>query len=123
MSTHSGSAALQWGPVEYHKQSLRNLEQAVRRTRRLCAVLVDTLGRELMIRRTYTLSEDGWPVHEQVEGGPAVSAASVQGLAALHAAGQAATLTPASSTEGMGPARSALPGPGGPPALAAAAAV
>eukprot|EP00891_Asterochloris_glomerata_P008068 jgi/Astpho2/8068/e_gw1.00120.16.1_t len=56
---------LTWGPVEYHKQSLRNLEQAVRRTRRLCAVLVDTLGRELMIRRTYTLSEDGWPVHEQ----------------------------------------------------------
>ena len=114
MSTHSGGTALQWGPVEYHKQSLRNLEQAVKRTRRLCAVLVDTLGRELMIRRTYTLSEDGWPVHEQVERGlPCLQRHCGTWWAPLHAARQA--LTPASSTQGLGPAHSERPGPTGPP--------
>ena len=55
---------LQWGPVEYHKQSLQNLQKAVKKTRRLCAVLLDTLGRELMIRRSYSLDEQGWPVHD-----------------------------------------------------------
>lgn len=58
------SALLQWGPVEYHKESLKNLQEAVRRTRRLCAVLLDTLGRELMIRRSYSLDERGWPKHD-----------------------------------------------------------
>lgn len=103
MSTQSGGTALQWGPVEYHKKSLRNLEQAVRRTRRLCAVLVDTLGRELMIRRTYTLSEDGWPVHEQVEQGlPCLQRLYRTWLVALHAARQAVPAPPASSTKGVG---------------------
>lgn len=55
---------LQWGPVEYHKKSLENLQLAIKKTRRLCAVLLDTLGRELMIRRSYTLDERGWPKHE-----------------------------------------------------------
>ena len=55
---------LQWGPVEYHKESLKNLQEAVKRTRRLCAVLLDTLGRELMIRRSYSLDERGWPKHD-----------------------------------------------------------
>lgn len=57
---------LQWGPVEYHKKSLHNLQLAIKQTRRLCAVLLDTLGRELMIRRSYTLDEQGWPKHEGV---------------------------------------------------------
>ena len=55
---------LQWGPVDYHKKSLQNLQLAMKQTRRLCAVLLDTLGRELMIRRSYTLDEKGWPKHE-----------------------------------------------------------
>lgn len=55
---------LTWGPVEYHKKSLNNLQLAIKQTRRLCAVLLDTLGRELMIRRSYTLDERGWPKHE-----------------------------------------------------------
>ncbi|KAL3159599.1 hypothetical protein ABBQ38_010011 [Trebouxia sp. C0009 RCD-2024] len=55
---------LTWGPVEYHKQSLQNLQEAVKKTRRLCAVLLDTLGRELMIRRSYSLDEKGWPKHD-----------------------------------------------------------
>ncbi|KAK9811564.1 hypothetical protein WJX72_005997 [[Myrmecia] bisecta] len=56
---------LTWGPVEYHMQSLKNLQEAVKRSRRLCAVMVDTLGREMTIRRTYNLNEQGWPVHEE----------------------------------------------------------
>ena len=56
---------LQWGTLEYHQQSLRNLEEAVRRSRVMCAIMVDTLGRELMIRRPFSLNEDGWPVHNQ----------------------------------------------------------
>lgn len=58
------TVVMQWGPVEYHKKSLENLQEAIRKTRRLCAVLLDTLGRELMIRRSYTLDERGWPKHE-----------------------------------------------------------
>lgn len=55
---------MQWGPVDYHKKSLENLQLAIKKTRRLCAVLLDTLGRELMIRRSYTLDDQGWPKHE-----------------------------------------------------------
>lgn len=64
VSTLYNSGLLQWGPVEYHKESLENLQKAVKKTRRLCAVLLDTLGRELMIRRSYSLDERGWPKHE-----------------------------------------------------------
>lgn len=35
---------LQWGPPEYHVQSLRNLKEAMQRTKRLCATIVDTVG-------------------------------------------------------------------------------
>lgn len=48
---------MQYGSVEYHKQSLRNLQAAVRKTRRLCAVVLDTFGRELVIRREYAVDE------------------------------------------------------------------
>lgn len=48
---------LQYGSTDYHKQSLRNVQEAVRRTRRLCAVVLDTFGRELVIRREYEVDE------------------------------------------------------------------
>lgn len=48
---------LQYGSVDYHKQSLRNLQAAVRKTRRLCAVVLDTFGRELVVRRQYEVDE------------------------------------------------------------------
>ena len=48
----------QWGSQEYHKQSLRNLREATQRTKRMCAVLLDTIGRELIIRREYTLDDE-----------------------------------------------------------------
>lgn len=49
----------------YHRQSLLNLQEAMKRTRRLCAIIVDTVGRELMVVRDshVTIDEDGWPVH------------------------------------------------------------
>jgi hypothetical protein len=40
----SPCAAPQWGPPEYHVQSLRNLQEAMLRTKRLCATIVDTVG-------------------------------------------------------------------------------
>lgn len=49
---------LQWGSLDYHKQSLRNLQEASHRTRQLCAVILDTVGRELMIKREYTYDEE-----------------------------------------------------------------
>ncbi|KAK9908291.1 hypothetical protein WJX75_005628 [Coccomyxa subellipsoidea] len=66
----SGLAAarvdLTWGSLEYHKQSLRNLQAATQKTKHLCAVILDTVGRELMIRRDYELDNEGWPTHKEV---------------------------------------------------------
>lgn len=56
---------LTWGPLEYHQTSLRNLQEAMRRARRLCAVMVDTLGREVMVRRPFVPDESGWPNFEE----------------------------------------------------------
>ncbi|KXZ44880.1 hypothetical protein GPECTOR_61g833 [Gonium pectorale] len=56
---------LTWGPLEFHRKSLQNLHMAMRKGRRLCCTMVDTLGRELMIRRQVTIGEDGWPIHEE----------------------------------------------------------
>ena len=41
----------QWGPLEFHKKSLLNLGEAMRRTRKLCAVMVDIVGREIILNR------------------------------------------------------------------------
>lgn len=49
---------MQWGSLEYHKQSLRNLQAATQKTKHLCAVILDTVGRELMIRRDYELDNE-----------------------------------------------------------------
>lgn len=46
---------LTWGPIEYHVQSLKNVAAACKATGKLCAVIVDTVGRELFIRRPITL--------------------------------------------------------------------
>lgn len=51
---------LTWGPLEFHRKSLHNLQLAMRKSRRLCCTMVDTLGRELMIRR-----QVGLKVHSQ----------------------------------------------------------
>ncbi len=59
----SARVDLTWGPLEFHKKSLDNLQQAVQKSRKFCAVMVDTLGREIMIRRPFTMDESGWPTH------------------------------------------------------------
>mmetsp|Transcript_33774 Transcript_33774/g.60980 ORF Transcript_33774/g.60980 Transcript_33774/m.60980 type:complete len:646 (-) Transcript_33774:934-2871(-) len=56
---------LTWGPLDFHRKSLQNLQFAMKKSRRLCATMVDTLGRELMIRRQVKIGEDGWPIHEE----------------------------------------------------------
>mmetsp|Transcript_6339 Transcript_6339/g.18214 ORF Transcript_6339/g.18214 Transcript_6339/m.18214 type:complete len:686 (+) Transcript_6339:188-2245(+) len=56
---------LTWGTLEYHKQTLRNVAEASKRTHKLCAVMVDTLGREIVVQRPSTRGPDGWPVHEE----------------------------------------------------------
>ncbi|KAG2492389.1 hypothetical protein HYH03_009335 [Edaphochlamys debaryana] len=66
---HNGLAGcrvdLTWGPLEFHRKSLQQLQLAMRKSRRLCCTMVDTLGRELMIRRQVKIGEDGWPIHEE----------------------------------------------------------
>jgi pyruvate kinase len=52
---------LTWGSMDFHRASLRNLAEAMRATRRLCAVIVDTTGREIIVRREATLDAAGWP--------------------------------------------------------------
>lgn len=37
----------------------------MKRTRKLCAVILDTLGREMMVRRPCAIGEDGWPSHPE----------------------------------------------------------
>ncbi|GAB4821631.1 hypothetical protein N2152v2_008677 [Parachlorella kessleri] len=54
---------LTWGTKEYHRRSLRNLSEAMRRTRRLCSVWLDTMGREMVVRRKVEYDEGGWPAH------------------------------------------------------------
>lgn len=55
---------LTWGSLEFHRKSLQNLSEAMRQTRKLCCTMVDTLGREVMIRRAVKIDDQGWPVHE-----------------------------------------------------------
>jgi hypothetical protein len=45
------------GPLEFHRNSLLNLAEAMRRTRKLCATVIDTMGRELMIRGQWQVGD------------------------------------------------------------------
>ncbi len=56
---------MQWGSLDFHKKSLSNLAEAMRKTRKLCAIVVDTIGRELIVNRPTTDEEDGWPKFEK----------------------------------------------------------
>jgi pyruvate kinase len=42
---------LTWGPIEYHRRSLDNLQTAMKKSRKLCAIVLDTLGREVSVWR------------------------------------------------------------------------
>lgn len=49
--------AVQSGNLDYHRKSLSNLGEAMKKSRRLCGIMVDTVGRELTIRRPHDLDE------------------------------------------------------------------
>lgn len=38
-------------------------QTAMVNTKRLCAVILDSLGREIMVRRPCEVGPDGWPAH------------------------------------------------------------
>lgn len=57
---------LTWGTMEFHERSLQNLQMAVKNTRRLCAVMLDTVGREIFVKRPHKIAENGWPYHDNV---------------------------------------------------------
>ncbi|GMQ08219.1 hypothetical protein CsSME_00052050 [Camellia sinensis var. sinensis] len=52
-----------WGDAEYHQETLENLRTAVKSTKKLCAVMLDTVGPELHViinaKTTISLQEDG----------------------------------------------------------------
>lgn len=64
MLNHGCCCGAQWGSLDFHKKSLANLGEAMKRTRKLCAVMIDTIGRELIINRPHTEEADGWPKFE-----------------------------------------------------------
>jgi len=57
----SARVDLTWGPLEFHRNSLKLLEESMRSQRRLCAIAIDTMGRELMIRGEWQINEQGYP--------------------------------------------------------------
>ncbi len=62
--TNTQHCCPQWGSLGFHMKSLANLAEAMKRTRKLCAVMIDSVGRELIINRPTTDDEDGWPTFE-----------------------------------------------------------
>ncbi|XAR69691.1 Pyruvate kinase [Bertholletia excelsa] len=52
-----------WGDPEYHQDTLENLRVAVKATKKLCAVMLDTVGAELQVvnsgEKSISLQEDG----------------------------------------------------------------
>jgi len=52
---------LTWGTIDFHRRSLANLNTAMSLTKRLCAVWMDTTGREILVRRETESNESGWP--------------------------------------------------------------
>ncbi|KAI3434821.1 hypothetical protein D9Q98_002878 [Chlorella vulgaris] len=52
---------LSWGTTDNHVRSLQNLDEAMKQTRLLCSVWLDTTGREVMVRRPIEYDSQGWP--------------------------------------------------------------
>ncbi|RZC87013.1 hypothetical protein C5167_041946 [Papaver somniferum] len=43
------SLSFPWGDIEYHQETLEDFKTAVKRTKKLCAVMLDTVGPELQV--------------------------------------------------------------------------
>jgi len=57
----AGRVDLTWGPLEFHRNSLSYLQEAMKRTRRLASTVIDTMGREIMIRGQWQVNDQGYP--------------------------------------------------------------
>ncbi|KAL4009790.1 hypothetical protein IC575_031103 [Cucumis melo] len=55
---------ISWGSPDYHQETLENLKIAVKSTKKLCAVMLDTAGPEVLVTkvRNLSLQEDGFVV-------------------------------------------------------------
>ncbi|KAL4535000.1 hypothetical protein Ndes2437B_g05753 [Nannochloris sp. 'desiccata'] len=56
---------LTWGSLQFHLTSLKNLSAAMKATKRLCSVWVDTVGREIIVRLPAKEDSNGWMVLEK----------------------------------------------------------
>ena len=56
---------LTWGSKQFHLTSLRNLNAAMKATKRLCSVWVDSVGREIIVRLPAKEDVNGWMVLEK----------------------------------------------------------
>jgi len=54
-----------WGDVKYHEKSLQHLQLAMKKTKRMCAVMMDTCGREITVKRPFEKNPDGWWLHSE----------------------------------------------------------
>ncbi|KAF7145586.1 pyruvate kinase 1, cytosolic [Rhododendron vialii] len=67
-----------WGDPEYHQETLENMRAAVKKTTKLCAVMLDTVGAELQVvtntEKSISLEEDGIVVLTPDQGHEASSA-------------------------------------------------
>ncbi|WIA20807.1 hypothetical protein OEZ85_005164 [Tetradesmus obliquus] len=54
---------LTWGGLDFHRATLAALNAAMANTKKLCAVVLSSLGREVMVRRQCVIGDDGWPAH------------------------------------------------------------
>lgn len=52
--------------MDFHKKSLSNLQAAIKKTRNMCAVMLDSIGREMFVKRKSIIGEDGWPYHDEI---------------------------------------------------------
>lgn len=53
------------GPLDFHRRTLANLQEATRLEQRLCGVIVGTSGREIpVVGRKTSLLESGWLLHD-----------------------------------------------------------
>ncbi|GFP90987.1 probable pyruvate kinase cytosolic isozyme [Phtheirospermum japonicum] len=55
-----------WGDAEFHQETLENLKVAIKATKKLCAVMLDTVGPELLIvnksEHSISLEEDSFVI-------------------------------------------------------------
>ena len=56
---------MQWGTPQFHAKSLANLQAAVQRTGKLCAVIVDTQGRECVANSQPRLDAASTPIYDR----------------------------------------------------------